>query len=34
LSGNYIDGVATLGDRIVLVLNLDHVVDAMPTVAA
>jgi purine-binding chemotaxis protein CheW len=34
LSGNYIDGVATLGDRIVLVLNLDHVADAMPTVAA
>jgi len=34
LSGNYIDGGATLGDRIVLVLNLDHVVDAMPTVAA
>ena len=34
LSGNYIDGVATLGDCIVLVLNLDHVVDAMPTVAA
>jgi len=34
LSGNYIDGVATLGDRMVLVLNLDHVVDAMPTVAA
>jgi purine-binding chemotaxis protein CheW len=34
LSGDYIDGVATLGDRIVLVLNLDHVVDAMPTVAA
>lgn len=34
LSGNYIDGVATLGDRIVLVLNLDHVVDAVPTVAA
>jgi purine-binding chemotaxis protein CheW len=34
LSGNYIEGVATLGDRIVLVLNLDHVVDAMPTVAA
>jgi len=34
LSGNYIDGVATLGDRIVLVLNLDQVADAMPTVAA
>jgi purine-binding chemotaxis protein CheW len=34
LSGNYIDGVATLGDRIVLVLNLDQVVDAVPTVAA
>jgi purine-binding chemotaxis protein CheW len=34
LTGNYIDGVATLGDRIVLILNLDHVVDAMPNVAA
>jgi purine-binding chemotaxis protein CheW len=34
LTGNYIDGVATLGDRIVLILNLDHVADAMPNVAA
>jgi len=34
LSGNYIDGVATLGDRIVLILNLNNVVDAVPGVAA
>jgi purine-binding chemotaxis protein CheW len=34
LSGNYIDGVATLGDRIVLILNLTHVIEAVPGVAA
>jgi purine-binding chemotaxis protein CheW len=34
LTGHYIDGVATLGDRIVLILNLNQVVDAMPNVAA
>ena len=34
LSGNYIDGVATIGDRIVLILNLDHVIEAVPGVAA
>ncbi len=34
LSGNYLRGVATIGDRIVLVLNLAQVVDAMPGVAA
>ena len=34
LSGNYIDGVAMLGDRIVLVLNLTSVVEAVPGVAA
>lgn len=34
LSGNYIDGVATIGDRIVLMLNLNNVVDAVPGVAA
>jgi chemotaxis signal transduction protein len=34
LSGNYLDGVATIGDRIILVLNLEHVVDTVPGVAA
>ncbi len=34
LSGNYIDGVATIDDRIVLVLNLGQVIDAVPSVAA
>ena len=34
LSGNYLDGVATLGDRIVLILNLREVVDAIPIAAA
>jgi chemotaxis signal transduction protein len=34
LSGNYLEGVATIGDRIVLILNLDHVIDVMPNVAA
>ena len=34
LSGHYLDGVATLGTRIVLMLNLTHVIDAMPGVAA
>jgi chemotaxis signal transduction protein len=34
LSGSYIDGVATMGDRIVLVLNLNQVIDAVPTIAA
>ena len=34
LSGNYIEGVTTLGDRIVLVLNLTTVVDAVPGMAA
>ena len=34
LSGNYLDGVATIGDRIVLVLNLSHVIEAVPSVAA
>jgi chemotaxis signal transduction protein len=34
LSGNYLDGVATIGDRIILVLNLEHVVEAVPGVAA
>lgn len=34
LSGNYLEGVATLGDRIVLIVNLSHVIDVVPTVAA
>lgn len=34
LSGNYLGGVATIGDRIVLILNLDHVIEAVPGVAA
>jgi chemotaxis signal transduction protein len=34
LSGNYLDGVATIGDRIVLILNLGAVIEAMPGVAA
>jgi purine-binding chemotaxis protein CheW len=33
LSGNYIEGVATLGDRIVLVLDVGEVVDTIPTAA-
>jgi chemotaxis signal transduction protein len=31
LSGNYLDGVATLGERIVLVLNVREIVETMPT---
>jgi chemotaxis signal transduction protein len=34
LSGNYLDGVATIGDRIVLILNLGAVIEAVPGVAA
>jgi purine-binding chemotaxis protein CheW len=34
LSGDYLQGVATLGDRIVLILNLNHVIDVVPRVAA
>jgi chemotaxis signal transduction protein len=34
LSGNYLDGVATLGERIVLILNLRQVVEAVPSVAS
>ena len=33
LSGNYLDGVATIADRIVLVLNLTHLLDAVPSAA-
>lgn len=31
LSGNYLDGVATLGQRIVLVLNVRELVETVPT---
>ena len=34
LSGNYLEGVATLGDRIVLILDIREVVDTLPTAAA
>ena len=34
LSGDYLDGLATLGERIVLILNLRHVIEAVPIVAA
>ncbi len=34
LGGNYLEGVATLGDRIVLILNLTRVLDAVASVAA
>lgn len=33
LSGNYLEGVATLGERIVLILNLREVVETIPTAA-
>ncbi len=34
LSGSYLDGVATLGERIVLILNVREVVDSTPIAAA
>ena len=34
LSGNYIEGIATIGDRIVLLLDLDDVIGTAPLVAA
>jgi chemotaxis signal transduction protein len=34
LSGNYLDGVATLGERIVLILNIREVVDTTPIATA
>ena len=34
LSGNYLEGVATLGERIVLILSIREVVEATPTAAA
>lgn len=34
LSGNYLEGVATLGERIVLVLNAREIVETVPTALA
>lgn len=34
LSGNYLDGVATLGERIVLILDVRDVVETVPTATA
>jgi chemotaxis signal transduction protein len=34
LSGSYLDGVATLGQRIVLILNIREVVESTPVAAA
>ena len=34
LSGSYLDGVATLGQRIVLMLNIREVVERTPVAAA
>ena len=34
LGGNYVEGVATVGDRIVLILNLTRVLDTATGVAA
>jgi len=34
LSGNYLEGVATIGERIVLILDIREVVEALPTAAA
>lgn len=34
LSGNYLEGVATIGDRIVLIVNINHVVEAVTGAAA
>ena len=34
LSGNYLEGVATLGERIVLILDIREVVETIPVAAA
>ena len=34
LSGSYLDGVATLGERVVLILDVREVVESMPIAAA
>jgi purine-binding chemotaxis protein CheW len=33
LSGQYLEGIATLGERIVLILNIREVVESVPTAA-
>jgi chemotaxis signal transduction protein len=34
VSGNYIEGIATIGDRMILVLDVSSVIDAAPPAAA
>ena len=34
LSGNYVEGIATLGERIVLILSVREIVDTIPTATA
>jgi purine-binding chemotaxis protein CheW len=34
LSGNYLEGIATIGERIVLILDVARVIEAVPGVAA
>ena len=34
LSGNYLEGIATLGDRIVLVVDIESLIDVAPSAAA
>lgn len=34
LSGNYVEGIATLGERIVLILSIREIVDTIPTASA
>jgi purine-binding chemotaxis protein CheW len=34
LSGNYLEGVATLGDRIVLIVDIENLIDVAPPAAA
>jgi purine-binding chemotaxis protein CheW len=34
LSGNYLEGIATLGDRIVLIVDIESLIDVAPSAAA
>ena len=34
LSSNYLEGISTIGERIVLILNITDMVEAVPTAAA
>jgi purine-binding chemotaxis protein CheW len=34
LSGNYLEGIATLGDRIVLIVDIENLIDVAPSAAA